>query len=173
MTDKRIYVERRPEGDYAVRRPNSDRASDVRPTQHEAIDRARELNPGVAPHVERVRHSHHQMQRSAIYLYPRSSISQERGHGGPREKAYLLRRGKSEQLSSLRSTMEKGNERWFENARSTGSGAGWICACWAENHYGRIQAKSARWVRCADAECARQSSERRHKRQASGKSGRV
>jgi len=53
--DKRIYVERRPEGDYAVRRPDAERASDVKPTQREAIERARELNPGVAPHVERVR----------------------------------------------------------------------------------------------------------------------
>lgn len=57
MTDKRLFVERRPQGDYAVRRPNSDRASDVLPTQQKAIDRARELNPGQAPHVERVRHT--------------------------------------------------------------------------------------------------------------------
>jgi hypothetical protein len=33
MSDKRIYVERRPEGDYDVRRPGSERASDVTPTQ--------------------------------------------------------------------------------------------------------------------------------------------
>ena len=57
MADKRIYVEQRQQGDYAVRRPNADRASDVLPTQREAIDRARELNPGFAPHVERVRHT--------------------------------------------------------------------------------------------------------------------
>ena len=57
MADKRIYVEQRPQGDYAVRRPNADRASDVLPTQREAIDRARELNPGASPHVERVRHT--------------------------------------------------------------------------------------------------------------------
>lgn len=55
MADKRIYVERRPEGDYAVRRPSSERASAVEPTQAKAIERAREINPGVAPHVERVR----------------------------------------------------------------------------------------------------------------------
>lgn len=55
MKDRRIYVERRPEGDYAVRRANSDRASDVLPTQRQAIDRARELSPDSAPHVERVR----------------------------------------------------------------------------------------------------------------------
>lgn len=55
--DKRLYVERRPEGDYAVRRPDSKRASAVAPTQKEAIEKARELNPGVAPHVERVRNT--------------------------------------------------------------------------------------------------------------------
>ena len=57
MSNNKIYVERRDEGDYAVRRANSERASAVEPTQKEAIDRARELNPGVAPHVERVRNT--------------------------------------------------------------------------------------------------------------------
>jgi len=57
MTDKRTFVERRPQGDYAVRRANADRASAVEPTQARAIEKARELNPGVAPHVERVRHT--------------------------------------------------------------------------------------------------------------------
>ena len=55
MSDKRIYVERRPEGDYVVRRPGAERVSAIEPTQQKAIERARELNPGVAPHVERVR----------------------------------------------------------------------------------------------------------------------
>lgn len=55
--DKRVYVERRPEGDYAVRRASSERASDVLPTQREAIERARELSPGSKPHVERVRNT--------------------------------------------------------------------------------------------------------------------
>jgi len=55
MKNKNIYVERRPEGDYAVRREGSKRASAVEPTQKDAIERAREMNPGVAPHVERVR----------------------------------------------------------------------------------------------------------------------
>jgi uncharacterized protein YuzE len=54
---KKLYVERRPEGDYAVRRGNSERASDILPTQKEAIRRARELNPGHSPDVERVRHT--------------------------------------------------------------------------------------------------------------------
>jgi len=57
MPDKRIYVERRPQGDYAIRKPNAERASDVRPTQKEAIERAREIDPGARPHVERVRNT--------------------------------------------------------------------------------------------------------------------
>lgn len=57
MSDKRIYVERRDEGDYAVRRAGSQRASDVKPTQREAIERAKELEPDSAPHVERVRNT--------------------------------------------------------------------------------------------------------------------
>ena len=54
---KEIYIERRPEGDYAVRRPGSERASAVAPTQAEAIERAREIAPEAAIHVERVRHT--------------------------------------------------------------------------------------------------------------------
>ena len=55
MKKDELFVERRPEGDYAVRRPGSERASAVRPTQGEAIDRAREISPGSTPMVERVR----------------------------------------------------------------------------------------------------------------------
>ena len=57
MSKDQLYVERRPQGDYAIRRPNSQRASDVKPTQREAIDRARELNPRGTPLVERVRNT--------------------------------------------------------------------------------------------------------------------
>lgn len=57
MADKRMFVEQRPEGDYAVRRPNSERASAVLPTQAQAIERAKQLNPGDSPLVERVRHT--------------------------------------------------------------------------------------------------------------------
>jgi uncharacterized protein YdaT len=57
MTKKQIFVERREQGDYAVRRPNSERASDILPTQKEAIHRAKELSPGTTPNVERVRHT--------------------------------------------------------------------------------------------------------------------
>lgn len=52
-----LYVERRPQGDYAVRKPSSDRASAVAPTQGKAIDRAKQLNPDAAVHVERVRNT--------------------------------------------------------------------------------------------------------------------
>ena len=57
MSKDRLFVERRPQGDYAIRRPNAQRASDVLPTQGEAISRARELNPNMKPLVERVRHT--------------------------------------------------------------------------------------------------------------------
>ena len=55
--DKKLFVERRPEGDYAVRKANSERASDVLPTQSKAIERAKELIPGASPLVERVRNT--------------------------------------------------------------------------------------------------------------------
>lgn len=58
MTKSReIYVEQREEGDFAVRRRGSKRASDVLPTQKEAIERAKELEPDAKPVVERVRHT--------------------------------------------------------------------------------------------------------------------
>jgi hypothetical protein len=47
-----MYIEKRSQGDYAVRRANSERASDVLPTQQAAIQRARELSPGTRPHVD-------------------------------------------------------------------------------------------------------------------------
>ena len=58
MPDKdQLFVERRPEGDYAVRRGDAERASAVLPTQAEAIERAKELNPNTPPLVERVRYT--------------------------------------------------------------------------------------------------------------------
>jgi hypothetical protein len=55
---KELYVERREkEKDYAIRRPDADKASGVEPTQAEAIERARELDPDAAIHVERVRNT--------------------------------------------------------------------------------------------------------------------
>jgi hypothetical protein len=55
MGNKDLFVERRKEGDYAVRRANSDRASVTAKTQAEAIARAKELDPTATILVERVR----------------------------------------------------------------------------------------------------------------------
>jgi hypothetical protein len=57
MNKDQLFVERRPQGDYAVRKGNAERASAVMPTQKEAIHKARELNPDSNPLVERVRHT--------------------------------------------------------------------------------------------------------------------
>ena len=56
MADE-LYVERRDQGDYAIRKPDSGRASAILPTQAEAIERARQMNPSAAIHVERVRNT--------------------------------------------------------------------------------------------------------------------
>ena len=55
MAQDGIYVEQREDGYFAVRKENSKRASAVKPTQAEAIARAKELAPGGEVHVERVR----------------------------------------------------------------------------------------------------------------------
>jgi len=57
MKKDQLFIERRDQGDYAVRKANAQRASDVLPTQAEAIERARELNPNGRPLVERVRNT--------------------------------------------------------------------------------------------------------------------
>jgi len=50
-----LYVERGQQGDYAVRRPGSERASAVAPAQAQAIAQARKLDARAAIHVERAR----------------------------------------------------------------------------------------------------------------------
>lgn len=55
MAQDRLFVEKRPQGDFAVRKPNSERASAILPTQREAIERAREIGAGGQVLVERVR----------------------------------------------------------------------------------------------------------------------
>jgi len=55
MAKNEVFIERREQGDYAVRKPGSERASAILPTQAEAIERARKMNPDAAVHVERVR----------------------------------------------------------------------------------------------------------------------
>ena len=58
MPDKRMYVEKRiEEGDYAVRRAGSKRASAVKPTQKKAIKKSRKIEPKSTPRVERVRNT--------------------------------------------------------------------------------------------------------------------
>jgi hypothetical protein len=52
-----LYIERRAQGDYVVRREGSERASAVMPTQAKAIARAQELAPNSKPVVERVKHT--------------------------------------------------------------------------------------------------------------------
>ena len=56
MSKKTLFIERRPEqGDYAIRKPNSQRASDILPTQREAIARVLEIESSIL--VERVRNT--------------------------------------------------------------------------------------------------------------------
>lgn len=57
MKEDELFIERRDQGDYAIRKPGSQRASDVLPTQKEAIERARQLNPNATSLVERVRNT--------------------------------------------------------------------------------------------------------------------
>jgi len=55
--NNKIFVERRPGGDYAVRKADSQRASAIEPTQKQAIERAKEIAPDTKPHVERLRNT--------------------------------------------------------------------------------------------------------------------
>lgn len=55
MAKKEVFIEKREEGGYAVRRPGSEKASAVLPTQAKAVKRAREMHPDAAVLVERVR----------------------------------------------------------------------------------------------------------------------
>jgi hypothetical protein len=45
----KIYIERRPDGDYAVQVAGKKKASAIEPTQGDAIRRAREMYPDVKP----------------------------------------------------------------------------------------------------------------------------
>jgi hypothetical protein len=53
----KLFVERTENGDYAVRKPNSDRASAMADTQAEAIERARRIDPEAQILVGRVRNT--------------------------------------------------------------------------------------------------------------------
>lgn len=52
-----FYIEQRDSGDFAVRRGGSERASAIKSTQRDAIERARQIDPDAPVHVERVRHT--------------------------------------------------------------------------------------------------------------------
>jgi hypothetical protein len=51
----RVYIERRDQGDYAIRKGGADRASGTAPTQREAIEKAEKMFPDQKPMIERVR----------------------------------------------------------------------------------------------------------------------
>jgi len=53
----KLFIERREEGDYAIRKPAAERISGHETTQAEAIGRAKEIDPNAAILVERVRNT--------------------------------------------------------------------------------------------------------------------
>lgn len=55
-TGKEYYVEPT-DGGYSVKAQGAKRASAILRTQKEAIEKAKELNPELKPHVARVRHT--------------------------------------------------------------------------------------------------------------------
>ncbi|HEY2474247.1 MAG TPA: HigA family addiction module antitoxin [Candidatus Cybelea sp.] len=55
MSQYSLSIEKREQGDYAVRRPNAKRASAVEPTQAKAEKRAREIEPTAVILTERVK----------------------------------------------------------------------------------------------------------------------
>lgn len=55
MNNNHWYIERTDDGDYSARRGGAKRASAIEPTQGDAIDRAREIDPDAPIHIERVR----------------------------------------------------------------------------------------------------------------------
>jgi pyridoxine/pyridoxamine 5'-phosphate oxidase len=50
-----LYIERRPQGDFAVRRGGAERASEIASTQAKAIKKAEKLDPKAAILAERVK----------------------------------------------------------------------------------------------------------------------
>jgi hypothetical protein len=52
---KKVFIEQRKEGDYAVRKEGSERASTVEKTQQGAIEEAKKMFPDTPILVERVR----------------------------------------------------------------------------------------------------------------------
>jgi uncharacterized protein YdaT len=67
---KHYFIEQRADGRYAVRATESERASDILDTQHEAIARVKELNPNDHPDVVWVRNARDRVRDKSR---PRSS----------------------------------------------------------------------------------------------------
>lgn len=57
MADELFIEKRTDEGDYAIRRPNSERASKTADTQEAAIEAAIKMNPNAIIYAERQRHT--------------------------------------------------------------------------------------------------------------------
>lgn len=58
MSDENhFYIERTNDGKFAARRGGAKRASAIEPTQGDAIERAKEIDPNAPIHVERVRNT--------------------------------------------------------------------------------------------------------------------
>lgn len=53
----RVYIERREQLDYAIRKGGAERASGTAPTQREAIEKAEKMFPDQKPMIERVRNT--------------------------------------------------------------------------------------------------------------------
>ena len=57
MKKRNVYIEPRPNGTFAIMKPNAQRASKICDTQHEAIEASKALFPGVKPDIARVKHT--------------------------------------------------------------------------------------------------------------------
>lgn len=57
MADEYFIEKRADEGDYAIRKPGSERASGTADTQEAAIEAAKKMNPNAIVYAERQRHT--------------------------------------------------------------------------------------------------------------------
>ena len=57
MSNEKFFIEKRKQEDFAIRKPNSKRASDIQTIQGDAINRVKDMNPNAIILVERVRHT--------------------------------------------------------------------------------------------------------------------
>ena len=57
MADEYFIEKRQDEGDYAIRKPGSERASRTAPTQEAAIAAAKRMSPDATTFAERQRHT--------------------------------------------------------------------------------------------------------------------